>query len=324
MPERTKNVIEDRFGLKRGERRTLEAIGKNYGITRERVRQVEKDAISEIKPAITRYEMVFQYFEEVLRFSGNFKREDKFLQLLAGAPQIENHIYFLLNLKPNFKKIPPNEELHSLWTIDFCSLDLAKEVINLFCQKLSEKKTPISLAEFNLPGTHPWANLSGNIQQRWFNSTIELSRKIDSGPEGLFGFKEWPEINPKNIKDKIYLVLKQEKKPLHFRQITNLINKTFQKPALYQTVHNELIRDSRFVLVGRGIYALKGWGFKEGYVRDIILNILKEAGEPLTKEQILERVLSQRLVKKSTVLFNLWNRKYFTKNEEGKYTFNVG
>ncbi len=334
LPERTRDVIDDRFGLKEGKRKTLEAIGKNYGITRERVRQVEKNAISEIKPGATKYEMVYRHFEEVLRHSGNFKREDKLLQALSDVPQFENHIFFLLNLKDNLKRFPQDEELHPFWTIDpvrngvsngvdFSSLNLVREVLNLFYQKLTEKNQPMHLGEFKLPSCHPWTDLAGDVQQRWVNSTIDLSRKIETGFDGLFGFKFWPDINPKNIRDKIYLVLRREKKPLHFRQIANLINKAFKKPALCQTVHNELIRDQRFVLVGRGIYALREWGYKEGYIRDIILRVLKEAGEPLTKVQILERVLEQRLVKKSTILFNLWNKKYFSKNSEGKYTFNA-
>lgn len=323
LPARTKDIVENRFGLKEGGRKTLEAIGEKYSITRERVRQVEKEARFEIKPKLARYERVFCHFKEVLKFCGNFKREDKFVQTLAIKPQFENHIFFLLNLNSQFKKFPQDENLHAFWTADFFSFNSAKEVLNLFCRKLSEKNRAMSLADFSLPTEHPWKNLSQDIQQRWIYSTIELSRKIDLGPEGLFGFKEWPEINPRNIRDKIYLVLKREKKPVHFRQIADLINEIFKKPALYQTVHNELIRDPRFVLVGRGIYALREWGFKEGYVKDIISGIIKEAGKPLAKEEIMEKVLSQRFVKKSTILFNLWNKEYFSKNLEGKYTSNA-
>lgn len=334
LPGRTKGIVGNRFGLEEGQRKTLEAIGKNYNITRERVRQLEEDALTKIKLKLKKIQNVFQYFEEVLKFSGNFRREDKFLQILAGSPAFENHTFFLLNLKPHFKRFPRDEDFHPFWTIDpvrdefsnrvdFNSLILAKEVINLFCQKLLEKKAPISLDAFKLPDAHPWAKMEKDIQQRWLNSTVEISRKIEIGFSGLFGFKNWPEINPKNIRDKIELVLKREKKPIHFREITNLINKSFKKSALCQTVHNELIRDSRFVLVGRGIYALREWGYEEGYVSDIILKILKGAGKPLTKEEILSQVLAQRLVKKSTILFNLWNKKYFLKNGEGKYTINV-
>ena len=38
---RTKEVITKRYGLEEKERKTLESIGREYGITRERVRQIE-------------------------------------------------------------------------------------------------------------------------------------------------------------------------------------------------------------------------------------------------------------------------------------------
>ena len=52
LPERTKDIIEQRFGLKTRERRTLQAIGKIYGITRERVRQIEGDGFLKLEPKL--------------------------------------------------------------------------------------------------------------------------------------------------------------------------------------------------------------------------------------------------------------------------------
>ena len=50
--------------------------------------------------------------------------------------------------------------------------------------------------------------------------------------------------------------------PMHFREATEAIAKTFGKKVNDATCHNELIKDSRFVLVGRGLYALTEWGYK--------------------------------------------------------------
>ncbi len=127
--------------------------------------------------------------------------------------------------------------------------------------------------------------------------------------------KDWPEINPRNIKDKAYLVFKKEKRPLHFREVANLIG----PDALPQTVHNELIKDQRFVLVGRGLYALKEWGYEEGDVKDVISKILRKVKKPLSKKEILSRVLKQRMVKENTVLINLQNRKHFIRKDDGRY-----
>jgi len=125
---------------------------------------------------------------------------------------------------------------------------------------------------------------------------------------------DWPEINPRGVKDKAYIVFKKIGKPLHFDEVARLI-----EGSLVQTVHNELIKDPRFVLVGRGIYALEEWGYFPGQVKDVILKILKEEGKPLTKEEILEKVRKQRLVKENTVFLNLSNKKHFLRNSQGKY-----
>ncbi len=143
---------------------------------------------------------------------------------------------------------------------------------------------------------------------------MEVSKKIQKNKEDLFGLKDWPEINPKGIKDRAYLVFKKIEKPLHFAEVANLI-----EGSQIQTVHNELIRDSRFVLVGRGIYALTEWGYYSGQVKDVISKVLKETGKPLTKEEVLERVLKQRLVKENTILLNLSNKNYFLRDPQGRY-----
>ena len=75
----------------------------------------------------------------------------------------------------------------------------------------------------------------------------------------------------------------------------------------------------RFVLVGRGLYALGEWGYQPGQVKDVILSVLKESEKPLTREQVLDKVLKQRIVKANTVFLNLNNKKFFLKNPEGKY-----
>ena len=127
------------------------------------------------------------------------------------------------------------------------------------------------------------------------------------------------------MKDKAHLVLKKEKSPKHFAEIAKLINVAgFQgKKANIQTVHNELIKDARFVLIGRGIYALSEWGYKPGTVKEVLVDILKKSSKPLSKSAILSRVMDARLVKENTVLLNLNNSKTFIKNKDGTYSLKV-
>jgi hypothetical protein len=306
VPPRTKEIISRRFGLKTDKKETLEAIGKDYGITRERVRQIEEDGFLKIEPKIGQFKRTFQYFTDQFKNFGDLKKEDILLQELGGR-RFQPQIYFLLTLGPNFEKVGESDEFYSLWTINQNSLVLAKKVIDSFYNQLKKNNRPLGLKNYNQPAT---LALSSNKQV--LLTYLEISKKIQKGPEGLFGLKDWPEINPKGVKDKAYLAFKKTKRPLHFSQVAELIDK-----ALPQTVHNELIRDERFILVGRGIYALREWGYEPGQVKDIIFKILKKTGKPLTKEEILKKVLQQRLVKENTVLLNLSNKKYFLKASRG-------
>jgi hypothetical protein len=153
---------------------------------------------------------------------------------------------------------------------------------------------------------------------------LELSKLIASNPYGEYGLASRSEIRPQGVRDKAYLVIKKEKAPLHFIQISRLIEKTF-KPSHsvnHQTVHNELIKDPRFVLVGRGTYALADWGFEPGTVKEIIASILKKYKKPMAKNEILEAVSKQRQVKELTVIFNLQNKKFFKRIADGRYALN--
>ncbi|GAI07544.1 unnamed protein product, partial [marine sediment metagenome] len=248
----TREVISRRFGLKTGQKETLEAIGKDYGITRERVRQIEEGGFLRLEPQrlpSKECQKTFQYFTDQLKNFGDLKKEDILLQDLGGR-RFQPQIYFLLTLGPNFEKVGESDEFYSLWTINQNSLVLAKKAIDSFYNQLKKNNRPLSLKDFRL--SYP-------PSQTTLISYLEISKKIQKGADNLFGLKDWPEINPRGVKDKAYLVFKKTKKPLHFNRVAELID-----TALPQTVHNELIRDERFVLVGRGIYALREWGYESG------------------------------------------------------------
>jgi len=302
LPARQKEVISRRFGLNGTEKETLEFIGQSFGITRERVRQIEKDGFLKMKPKVAQYQKVFQFFAQYLKKCGGLKKEAILLEDLAGKKQ-KAQVYFLLTISGNFTRFGENEDFYSFWAVDKNSLDLAKKIIGTLFNKLKEAGKPLNLKELS-----SFLAFQGSILEY-----LEISKKILRNSEGLYGLRDWPEINPRGVKDKAYLVFKKMQKPLHFNEVAKSI-----EGALTQTVHNELIKDPRFVLVGRGVYALKEWGYEPGQVKDVISRILKTAG-PLTQSEILERVFKQRLVKESTILLNLANKKYFLRNPQGKY-----
>ena len=309
LSEKQKTVISRRFSFfskapsdkVKGE--TLESIGKSFHITRERVRQIERDAFLKLEPEVKKYAKVFQYFKQVLKNKGGISREDLLLEQLSGK-EGKKQASFLLNLSPDFTRVSETPEFHPFWALEKSALAAAQKAIASIYSELKKIGKPVQLKDLKLNSLSPGA----------LSSYLEISKKIQNNSEGLWGLKDWPEINPRGIKNKAFLVFRKEQKPLHFTAVAQLIG-----AALPQTVHNELIKDPRFVLVGRGLYALKEWGYEEGAVKDVIAKILKESKTPLSKEVVLAKTLKQRLVKANTVLLNLSNRKYFFKTDEGTY-----
>lgn len=305
LPKKQKEVLLRRFGLETGKRETLEAIGKDWGVTRERVRQIEADSFLKMKPKLKNYQKIFQYFISELKAAGDLKKETALLSDL-GDDSCRPHVYFLLTLAEPFQRFCETRDFYSFWTINPYSFGRVQEAIDSLWRKLKEIGKPLALKELS--------SFSA-FKPKVLSSYIDISKIIQSNKDGFYGLKDWPEINPRGVRDKAFLVFKKEQKPLHFRELTELIG----PQTLPQTVHNELIKDSRFVLVGRGTYALKEWGYEEGDVKDVIWKILKNSKNPLSREKILEDVLKQRLVKKATVLLNLGNKKYFLKDSQGRY-----
>ena len=49
LDEREREILRLRFGLDRGEPRTLEEVGESFNLTRERIRQIEKGAMAKLR-----------------------------------------------------------------------------------------------------------------------------------------------------------------------------------------------------------------------------------------------------------------------------------
>jgi hypothetical protein len=156
---------------------------------------------------------------------------------------------------------------------------------------------------------------NNEILRRW----LSISKSIGKNPLGEWGPATSPNVKTKGVRDFAYLAVKKHGSPLHFREVAALIEKMFKRAAHVATTHNELIKDSRFVLVGRGMYALREWGYTQGVVRDVIREALRKSG-PMTKEQIIEKVLKERHVKPGTIIVNLQNQKYFKRGKDGRFS----
>ena len=245
------------------------------------------------------------------------------MDYLTEEEKLRNYVLFLLTVNDDFQKFSESENLHSFWTIDKNLLLPVEKVIKQTINFLKKEGKPFKEAKlFEFLKEDLLEVFPQKINKNIFQSCLEISKEIQKNPLGLYGLTTWLEINPKGIKDRAYLVLKREKTPLHFKQIASLIETLpfpCPKKVHTATVHNELIKNDNFVLVGRGLYALKEWGYTSGVVKDVIIKVLKEAKRPLSKREISERVLKERFVKENTIFLNLNDKNYFLKDEKGRY-----
>ena len=323
---RAREVIEKHFGLRSVLCQTLEAIGQNLGVTRERVRQIEALGLRQLanKNVLEPLKPVFETIEKHLTDYGGVRREDYFLREISQLVSLkeknnENLIDFALALGQgrfvHFKETP---KWRAAWALDNSVYNNAIGLGESLRKKLAEQNLPIPREEVLKTA----ASLGGEMNDRALFSCIELCREIAQNPFGEWGFIGSPEVSPKGVKDKAYLIFKKEKKPLHFTQVAELINQAvFEgRQAHPQTVHNELIKDPRFVLVGRGTYALADWGYEPGTVRDVLVSVLKNTEGGLAREEIIKIVQAKRLVKENTILLNLQNKKVFKKIDNKRFT----
>jgi hypothetical protein len=319
LSQKTKDIFERRFGMKTGTPETLEAIGKTFNITRERVRQIEEVGFNYVRKQNKELlDEVYADFARYFESKGGFKKEEIALEELGGKTQ-KPYVLFLLTLGDQFARICEKKDFYYFWSTMPEAKSKVKENLGVLVSDMQKIGEPISKEEFYAK----IASQKGISQQAAF-SYLEISKRIQENKEGKLGLTDWPEIKPRGVRDKAFLVFKKHAKPLHFTDVAKLIDEleysASDKKTYPQTVHNELIKDARFVLVGRGTYALAEWGYVPGTIKDIITNILSQKTDPIHRDEIVKEVLAQRLVAKNTVLMNLNNKKYFDKGEGDRYT----
>jgi hypothetical protein len=318
--EREREIITRRFGLF-DRRETLEQIGELLGITRERVRQLEKAILIRLKiaaednkvPAINEVERTII---RDLSESGRVARiHDLTERLVDGKADARHraHIAFIAELSPNLVVIGENDHYHHAVAIkQHADEKKIKADVDEIVKTVKKHGEPLQIEELHAQLKH-----ENPTQVR---ALASISKQL-AHLKDHWGLTKWPTVNPKNIRDKIYVILAENGKPMHFSDIAKSIKDSEfkRKDVTTQAIHNELIKDKRFVLIGRGIYALDNWGFSKGTVADIITGVLKKAGEPLHRDEIVKRVLKSRQVKETTILLNLQSKPQFKRVAKATY-----
>ncbi|MDP2650216.1 MAG: sigma factor-like helix-turn-helix DNA-binding protein [bacterium] len=320
--ERARDVLSRRYGLSttRQEPETLEAVGKTYGITRERVRQIESHTLKTIQKSDT-YKSLAEHLREIadiLDALGGVAAERELLDMLSKNEEERNHILFLLAVGEYYDKEKEGGDFVHHWYRDAAHAGNVREALVRLYSQLDDhivlpEEEILELYKQELKKLRAQQD-NEDVLRRW----LTLSKKIDRNPLGEWGRATSPSVRVKGMRGFAYLTLKRHGSPMHFSEVAKQIGELFGKQAHVATTHNELIKDLRFVLVGRGLYALAEWGYSQGVVKDVIRDILEKNG-PLSKADIIDRVKRERYVKDNTIAVNLQDSDVFTRLDDGRF-----
>lgn len=349
--KREQEVLKRRFALDGSTHDTLEKIGREYAITRERVRQIEASGIRKIRAILKeekenlKADSIENNMEKILSQYGGLMREDLMLDRVLGSVNAGSEerykknllflITYLLEEHERLTKAEANFSHEPFWYLKDLDIEKIKQSINTLVNFLANHGNPVVLDEL-LQKMQPCGNTLENTSQNYLCggnptderfrnfilSQLHIAKSLDQNILDQWGLIEWNTVIPRRMNDKIYLILKKEKRPLHFTEISEKINEmNFDRKKAYPaTVHNELILDQKYILVGRGVYALREWGYKDGTVTDVIQNLLNKEAKALSKEEIIDEVLKQRMVRKATIALALNDRNKFKIDEKGRYS----
>ena len=318
--DREKEIITRRFGLI-GRKETLEQIGELLSITRERVRQLEKAILIRLQisaeenqiPEIAAAEkLLIRNLTEMGRVAKLSDLADKVYGRQTESTE-RMGIYFIATFAKSLTVIEDNDRYNAAIGIaEYGDSRVIRGRVDEIVSVIKANKKPMTIDELDekLDYEHP----------DYIKAVASISKLIAT-LNGVWGLTKWPTVNPKNIRDKIFVILEAKKTPMHFSEIAKAIRESNfkRRNVTVQAIHNELIKDPRFILIGRGIYALSSWGYKKGTIADIIKTILRHTDTPLTREEIVKQVLRVRKVKETTILLNLQNKEFFKKVGKNSY-----
>ncbi len=312
--DRDRQIISRRFGFGLQRRQTLEKIGNDFGITRERVRQIEKAAIAKMRTSNSA-EIITggETMRAIAGDQGGILPIADIAEML-NAPEVDiPYIVFLSRLAASVEFIDDDDDVRQ--AVGLAGIFPRTQVNLLLTEIIKSVKDygkPITLAKLKV-------KLPSELDSMTLEQLMRISKRL-AYFDGKWGLISWPEVNPKSIRDKTYLVLSRHGRPLHFSEIAKHVRGlgTTKRNVTVQAVHNELIKDQRFILIGRGIYALAEWGYTPGTVAEIIASVLREE-QPLHKDEIVRRVLMKRQVKTTTIILNLQEKDQFQRTAKATY-----
>ena len=216
--EREREIISRRFGLT-GQKETLEQIGDLLNITRERVRQLEKAILvrlrigadeGKISGLAAAEKLIIRNLTEM----GRVARTPDLAERIYGHESTATEraaLVFLSAISKNLTEISENDNYYS--GVGIASYGDEQEIekrVDEVVSVIKKHGEPITIDQLDseLDYEHP-----DNIR-----AIASISKQL-STLNGLWGLAKWPTVNPRNIRDKIFVVLEAKHEPMHFSEI---------------------------------------------------------------------------------------------------------
>lgn len=301
--QRDLNIFEERMGLISGQRKTLEEIGQEFGITRERVRQITSRFLKHLSHPIRRKQLTpfGFYLKKLLQRRGGIMTLEEIsrsgystvdFECFSPLPVIELilHCHGMFSaLEYDYESGRGSSDIGSVtWhlrEIEPEAISVTRKLAVTFvdkdpCKYSFEELVAIVSAESDVPIEITRASLR----------TYELIEQDSDGLMVRTGKTKYLTVSAMAL-----IVLREIGVPSHFTVIAEKINNRFPERNLKSRDVHSRLGSPLFRWVDRGTYGLAEWGLpeirpKENYAaaKKAIRMVLQDIGRPATIREIDE------------------------------------
>ena len=325
-------ILIKKFGLQTGKEMPLQQIGMEFGMTRERARQIEKQALMRFRRLFVgneKYLKIISEAEKILVTNGGVMPEDTLIEKLVSKWVFKfsgQELKLVLRSDYNLTYLSRNKILNKSFYVDTLYEDLLTNIALATLKHFEKTNTYESVYDFIDILKKDFGKKNPDItylqDNQFYLNLLKIVKNI-SMFDGKIGLSTFTSVNPKTIKSKLLYVFRIHGKPLHYQDAAAMVTEYFPGKAVkITTAHNELVKSNDvFVNVWLWLYSLKERWVIGGTVLEILTRILKKAARPMSTKEIMQNILKEKMIAPNTVLLNLHKHKdVFVKNDKWMYS----
>lgn len=334
--ERIWTILERRYGLNGVNKATLADLGDAFGLTRERVRQLEVQAISRLQDVLIEgqyagrtyrisphtFDSIRLLCDVVIQDGSTLATESTILnrvqQLLSHSfEEVKPVLFFLFSLTGYERITFDSEDIEPIWGVMEVTEKHSIETVVREIYQVMTKSMPLAAKEFDI-----LLQVNKQLSKNAKMSPLALQRALT-----VCSFMEKVEDQTYRCKfeflsgrgNQAERILTEYGKPLSIAEIAREMNHRLVKQGKgrveVRNLGNQISGDARFVTIGNsGHWGLKTW--KNIDTRTIIA-IMEEflviRNSPATTEEIFSYVAERRPVSEKSVIMYLYAEKPFIK-----------